>query len=132
MHPNDGRVVSTFIVQALNNQNITVFGKGTQTRSFCYVDDMIDGMIRMMNAPDDFIGPVNLGNPSEFSITELARLIIDMTGSKSRIQNQPLPQDDPLQRQPDITLAKNNLGWEPGTELEDGLKKTIDYFRDIL
>ncbi|MFC1884474.1 UDP-glucuronic acid decarboxylase family protein [Thermodesulfobacteriota bacterium] len=132
MHPDDGRVVSTFIVQALSNKDITVFGEGTQTRSFCYVNDMIDGMIRMMNAPDDFIGPVNLGNPSEFSMLELAQLIIEMTGSTSQIVYKPLPQDDPLQRQPDITLARKNLGWEPKTKLEDGLRKTIDYFRDIL
>ena len=132
MHPNDGRVVSTFIVQALSNQDIPVFGEGTQTRSFCYVDDMIEGIVSMMQSPDDFIGPVNLGNPSEFSILDLARLIIDMTGSTSRIEFKPLPQDDPMQRKPDITLAREKLGWEPSTDLKEGLKKTIDYFRDIL
>ena len=132
MHPNDGRVVSTFIVQALSNQDITVFGEGTQTRSFCYVDDMIEGITAMMNAPDDFIGAVNLGNPSEFSILELARLIIEMTGSSSKTVFKPLPQDDPLQRKPDISLAKEKLGWKPSTELKEGLRKTIDYFREML
>lgn len=132
MHPNDGRVISTFIVQALSNQDITVFGNGNQTRSFCYVDDLLDGMIRMMNGPDDFIGPINLGNPGEFSISELAEMVIHLTGSKSRIVFKPLPQDDPMQRQPDISLAKEKLDWEPTLNLEEGLKKTIDYFRAIL
>jgi UDP-glucuronate decarboxylase len=132
MHPNDGRVVSNFIVQALSNQDITVFGDGAQTRSFCYVDDLLEGMIRMMNGPDDFTGPVNLGNPGEFTILELAEMIIRMTGSKSRIIFSPLPQDDPIQRQPDISLAKDRLGWEPKLNLEEGLGITIDYFRDIL
>jgi len=130
MHPNDGRVVSNFIIQALNNQDITVFGKGTQTRSFCFVDDLIDGMVRMMNAPDDFIGPVNIGNPNEFSILELANKVIGLTGSTSKIVYLPLPQDDPLQRQPNIDLAKERLGWEPKTQLEKGLERTIEYFRN--
>jgi len=130
MHPNDGRVVSNFIVQALNNRDITIFGDGAQTRSFCYVDDLIEGMIRMMNGPDDFIGPVNLGNPGEFSMLELAEKIIDLTNSQSKIVYGLLPQDDPRQRQPDITLARKKLGWEPETDLEEGLKKTIQYFRE--
>ena len=131
MHPNDGRVVSNFIMQALRNEPITVFGEGRQTRSFCYVDDMIEGLIRMMNSPDEFTGPVNLGNPAEYSILELARLIIDLTGSTSEIVCQPLPQDDPLQRQPDIGLAKQKLRWEPKVPLAEGLMKTIDYFKSI-
>ena len=130
MHPNDGRVVSNFILQALNNHDITVFGDGTQSRSFCFVDDLVDGMIRMMNAPDDFSGPVNIGNPNEFSIMELAGKVIELTGSKSKIIYQPLPEDDPLQRQPDIALAKERLGWEPKTQLEEGLKRTIEYFKE--
>jgi UDP-glucuronate decarboxylase len=129
MHPNDGRVVSNFIIQALNNQDITVFGEGTQSRSFCFVDDLIDGMIRMMNAPDDFIGPVNIGNPNEFSILELANKVIALTGSTSKIVYLPLPEDDPLQRQPNIDLAKERLGWEPKTQLEEGLKRTVEYFK---
>jgi len=132
MHPNDGRVVSNFIVQALANKDITVYGDGSQTRSFCYVDDMIEGMIRMMKGPDDFIGPVNLGNPRESSILELAEMIIRLTGSKSKIVFNPLPQDDPLQRQPDNTLAKEKLQWEPSIDIEQGLKKTIEYFRGAL
>ncbi len=132
MHPNDGRVVSNFIVQALANQDITVYGDGTQTRSFCYVDDLVAGLIRMMNGPDDFIGPVNMGNPGEFSISKLAETVIALTSSKSRIISEPLPQDDPMQRQPDITLAKEHLDWEPLINLEEGLKKTIEYFKDIL
>jgi len=131
MHPNDGRVISNFIVQALANQDITVFGEGTQTRSFCYVDDMIEGLVRMMNGPDSFVGPVNLGNPDEFSILKVAKLIISLTGSKSKIIFEPLPQDDPLQRRPDITLAREKLDWEPKLDLENGLKKTIKYFRRI-
>jgi len=130
MHPNDGRVVSNFILQALHNHDITVFGDGTQSRSFCFVDDLVDGMIRMMNAPDDFSGPVNIGNPNEFSIMELAGKVIELTGSKSKIIYQPLPEDDPLQRQPDIALAKERLGWEPKTQLEEGLKRTIEYFKE--
>jgi UDP-glucuronate decarboxylase len=129
MHPNDGRVVSNFIIQALGNRDITVFGEGSQTRSFCFVDDLIDGMIRMMNAPDDCIGPVNIGNPNEFSILELAQKVIALTGSTSKIVHHPLPQDDPLQRQPNIALAKERLGWEPKTQLEEGLMRTIEYFK---
>ena len=132
MHPNDGRVVSNFILQALRNHDITVFGDGSQTRSFCFVDDLVDGMIRMMNAPDDFSGPVNIGNPNEFSIMELAGKVIELTGSKSKIIYQPLPEDDPLQSQPDIVLAKERLGWEPKTQLEEGLKRTVDYFKGEL
>ena len=132
MHPNDGRVVSNFIVQALNNQDITVYGDGSQTRSFCYVDDLIEGMVRMMNGPDEFVGPVNLGNPTEFTILELAEKIIQLTGSKSGIVFQPLPQDDPLQRQPDISLAKEKLQWEPGMPLEQGLQSTIAFFKTFL
>lgn len=130
MHPNDGRVVSNFIVQALNNRDITIFGNGTQTRSFCYVDDLIEGMIRMMDNSGDFIGPVNLGNPGEFSMLELAEKIIDLTHSQSKIVYGPLPPDDPMQRRPDITLAKEKLEWKPEIDLEEGLKKTIQYFRD--
>ncbi len=132
MHPNDGRVVSSFIVQALTNQDITVFGDGSQSRSFCYVDDMIEGIIRMMDASDDFIGPVNLGNPHEFTILDLAKKIIEMTNSKSNIVYNPLPQDDPLQRKPDINLAKEKLKWQPNVKLEEGLVKTVEYFEKIL
>jgi UDP-glucuronate decarboxylase len=132
MHPNDGRVVSNFVVQALTNQEITIFGDGTQTRSFCYVDDLIEGMIRMMNGPDDLIGPVNLGNPKEFSILELAELTLKLTSSESKIVFKPLPIDDPLQRRPDISLAIERLDWEPKIGLEEGLKKTIEYFRGIV
>lgn len=132
MHPNDGRVVSNFIVQALKNEPITIYGDGLQTRSFCYRDDLIEAMIRAMATPDDFTGPVNIGNPGEFTMIELAELVIRLTGSKSKIIFQPLPQDDPNQRQPDITLAKRVLGWEPKVKLEDGLKETIAYFRKKL
>jgi len=132
MHPNDGRVVSNFIVQALKNEPITVYGDGTQTRSFCYVDDMVEGIIKMMNSPDDFTGPVNLGNPEEYRIIDLAKKIIDLTGSRSKIVFKPLPQDDPKRRCPDITLAKEKLGWEPRTPIEEGLKKTIEYFEKLL
>ncbi len=132
MHPNDGRVVSNFIVQALKGEDITVYGDGSQTRSFCYVDDMIDGFIKLMNSPDDFTGPVNLGNPNEFSILELAQMIIELTGSNSKVVFQPLPPDDPTQRQPDISLAKEKLNWQPTIPLEDGLKKTIAYFKELL
>ena len=132
MHPNDGRVVSNFILQALRNQDITVYGDGEQTRSFCYVDDMIDGIIRMMNTSDEFTGPVNLGNPEEYSIIELAQKIIELTKAKSKIVYQKLPEDDPLQRQPNIELAKKQLDWEPKTELNQGLKNTIDYFRTLI
>ena len=132
MHPNDGRVVSNFIMQALHNKDITVYGDGSQTRSFCYVDDMVDGITRMMNTPKGFTGPVNLGNPSEVSILELAKLIIDITGSSSRIVFKPLPQDDPERRRPNITLAQKKLGWEPTVALEDGIRKAIEYFEGII
>jgi len=132
MHPNDGRVVSNFIVQALRNENITVYGDGQQTRSFCYVDDLIDVMILMMNSSADFTGPVNIGNPGEFTILELAELVLKLTCSKSKLVYKPLPLDDPKQRQPDISLAKSMLGWKPKIFLEDGLKETIDYFKKIL
>jgi UDP-glucuronate decarboxylase len=128
MHPNDGRVVSNFIIQALKGEPLTVYGEGSQTRSFCYVDDLIDGFVRLMGTGDDFTGPVNLGNPGEFTILQLAELVVEFTGSKSKIVNNPLPKDDPKQRRPDITLAKSALGWEPGIKLRDGLKKTIEYF----
>jgi len=132
MHPYDGRVVSNFIRQALAGQDITIFGEGSQSRSFCFVDDLIDGFLKLMNAPDDLCGPVNLGNPSEFTIRELAELVIELSGSKSKIvKARPLPEDDPLQRQPDITLAKSRLGWEPKIALREGLKRTIDWFRGI-
>jgi UDP-glucuronate decarboxylase len=131
MHPNDGRVVSNFILQALNNEDITVYGDGKQTRSFCYVDDLIEGVIQMMNAPGDFTGPVNLGNPEEYSILELAEKIIALTRSKSKIVFEPLPQDDPLQRKPNIELARDKLKWEPQKQLEAGLKETINYFKSL-
>jgi len=132
MHPNDGRVVSNFILQALRNKPITIYGDGSQTRSFCYVDDMIEGLIRLMNTLDSFTGPVNLGNPEEVSILELAETIIELIGSKSQLVFMPLPQDDPKRRCPDITLAKTVLQWEPRTPLREGLKKTIDYFDNCL
>lgn len=132
MHPNDGRVVSNFIMQALRNEPITIYGDGDQTRSFCYVDDLIEGFIRLMDSPDDFTGPVNLGNPGEFSMLELAEQIIDLTGSSSQLVYKPLPHDDPRQRQPDITLAKKALGWEPRIDLRDGLSSSIEYFRGML
>jgi UDP-glucuronate decarboxylase len=132
MHPNDGRVVSNFIVQALKNEPITVYGEGSQTRSFCYVDDLIDGFVRFMASPADLPGPVNLGNPNEFTIRELAEKVIALTGSRSKIVKQPLPSDDPTQRQPDITLARERLGWAPRIELEEGLRKTIEYFDQLL
>lgn len=128
MLQNDGRVVSNFIVQALKGEDITVYGDGSQTRSFCFVDDLVDGIVKMMNT-EDFPGPVNLGNPGEFTILELAEKVIKLTGSKSKIVYKPLPQDDPMQRQPDISLAKEKLGWEPKINLEEGLKRTIDYFK---
>jgi UDP-glucuronate decarboxylase len=132
MHPYDGRVVSNFIRQALQGEDITIFGDGSQTRSFCYRDDLVEGIIRMMNGPDDFHGPVNLGNQGEFTILELAKLVIDLTGSKSKIVHRPLPQDDPTRRQPDISLARKMLGgWEPKVPLKEGLQKTIDWFRSI-
>jgi UDP-glucuronate decarboxylase len=129
---NDGRVVSNFIIQALQGKDITIYGDGSHTRSFCYVDDLVDGLIRMMNSPDDFYGPVNLGNPGEFTIFELASLIIKSTNSSSKIVFQPLPEDDPTQRKPDITLARTKLDWSPEIELEKGLTGTIQYFRNIL
>ena len=131
MHPNDGRVISNFIVQALLGRDITVYGDGRQTRSFCFVDDLIDGLFRLMNSPDDFTGPVNIGNPGEYTILELADKIIALTGAKSAIVYKPLPQDDPLQRKPDITLAREKLGWNPVTDLENGLQRTIDYFKNL-
>lgn len=132
MHPNDGRVVSNFIVQALENKPITIYGDGMQTRSFCYVDDLIEAMIKIMDTPDSFTGPVNIGNPMEFTILELAKTVIELTGSNSQIEFKPLPQDDPKQRQPDINLAREMLDWEPKVSLEEGLQKTIDYFRNII
>ena len=132
MHPNDGRVISNFIVQALNNDDITIFGEGSQTRSFCYIDDMVDGLIKLMESGDDVIGPTNLGNPKEYSIGQLAKKVIEMTGSKSKIVYRPLPPDDPRRRQPSIELAKKQLGWTPKVELEDGLRKTIDYFKEVI
>jgi len=132
MHPNDGRVVSNFIVQALRGQPITLYGDGQQTRSFCYVDDLIDGMLQLMDSPPEFTGPVNIGNPGEFTIRELAEMVLRLTNSKSTIEFKPLPQDDPRQRRPDITAAKTNLGWTPKISLEDGLRETIAYFRATL
>lgn len=132
MHPNDGRVVSNFIVQALKGLDITLYGSGDHTRSFCYVDDMVRGLIAMMNSPEPFIGPVNLGNPAEFTILQLAEKIIRMVGSSSKIVHKPLPADDPARRKPDITLAQKNLNWEPTIPLEEGLKNTISYFKEIL
>jgi UDP-glucuronate decarboxylase len=131
MHPFDGRVVSNFIRQALRGEEITIFGDGKQTRSFCYVDDLVEGIIRMMNGPDDFVGPVNLGNPGEFTIRQLAEMVLEMTGSKSKMVQKPPLEDDPMQRKPVIELAKSRLGWEPKVPLREGLKKTIDYFRSI-
>ena len=132
MHANDGRVVSNFIVQALKGEDITIYGDGQQSRSFCYVDEMVDAFIRLMNTDDDFIGPVNLGNPGEFTIRELAEKTLAMTGSKSRLNSMPLPEDDPRQRQPDITLAKQKLGWEPVIKLDEGLGRTIEYFKSVI
>jgi UDP-glucuronate decarboxylase len=132
MHPNDGRVVSNFIMQGLQGKPISVFGEGAQTRSFCYVDDLVDGLVRMMNSDDGFAGPVNLGNPKEFTILELANKVIGLTGSRSSIEYHPLPHDDPRQRQPDITLARERLGWQPTIELEKGLVRTIPYFENLL
>jgi UDP-glucuronate decarboxylase len=133
MHPHDGRVVSNFIVQALKNEEITIYGDGSQSRSFQYVDDLLEGMIRMMDTPDEVTGPVNLGNPVEFKILELAELILKMTGSQSKLSFLPLPQDDPVQRQPDISLARQLLdGWSPAVDLEKGLERTIAYFSDLL
>ena len=132
MHPNDGRVVSNFIVQALKNEPITLYGDGNQTRSFCYVSDLVDGLIRLMGSPDDVTGPINLGNPNEFSMRELAELVVRLTGSRSKIEFRPLPTDDPRQRQPDISRAQKTLGWEPKIQLKEGLEKTVAYFHDLL
>lgn len=132
MHPNDGRVVSNFIVQTLRGQAITIYGDGRQTRSFCYVSDMVDGLIRLMGTADELTGPVNLGNPHEFTMLGLAEAVMDITGSKSELTFEPLPEDDPVQRRPDITLAREELDWEPGIELKEGLKSTIAYFESIL
>ena len=132
MHPNDGRVVSNFIVQALKGEDITIYGKGQQTRSFCYVDDMIEGFVRMMNSKPEFAGPVNMGNSGEFTMLELAEKVLKLAGGKSKLSFHPMPTDDPKQRQPDITLAKENLGWAPKVALEDGLKETVAYFRKTL
>jgi UDP-glucuronate decarboxylase len=132
MHPNDGRVVSNFIVQAIRGDDITIFGDGQQTRSFCYVDDLVEAMIRMMGTASDFPGPVNIGNPGEFTMLDLAEMVIKLTASRSKLVYRPLPSDDPKQRQPDIDLARQALGWEPKVSLEDGLKETIGYFRRAL
>jgi UDP-glucuronate decarboxylase len=133
MHPNDGRVVSNFIVQALEGKPITIYGDGRQTRSFCYVDDLVDGIVRLMDTPDELTGPVNLGNPAEMTIRELAEKVIELTGSRSKLDSRPLPQDDPIQRQPDIALAREKLGgWSPQVGLEAGLRKTIEYFEALL
>jgi UDP-glucuronate decarboxylase len=132
MHPNDGRVVSNFIVQALANRPITIYGDGSQTRSFCYVDDLVEGFIRLMGSADELTGPVNLGNPVEFSIRQLAETVIRMTGSSSKLEYKPLPEDDPKQRRPDITLARTRLGWEPAVPLEQGLVQTIAYFERLV
>ena len=132
MHPHDGRVVSNFIVQALKGEDITIYGNGSQTRSFCYVDDLLEGMVRLMNSREDFTGPVNIGNPGEFTMIELAELVLKLTGSHSKLVFMPLPSDDPLQRKPDISLAKKELGWEPRVMLDEGLVKTIDYFKSII
>ena len=131
MHPADGRVVSNFIIQALSGEDITIYGNGAQTRSFCYVDDLVEGLLRLMDSREGFTGPVNIGNPVEFTIRELAELVIEMTGSKSQLVERPLPADDPMQRRPDISLAQKELGWEPGVPLRDGLDRTIAYFRQL-
>jgi UDP-glucuronate decarboxylase len=132
MLPNDGRVVSSFIVQALRGEPLTVFGDGSQTRSFCYVDDLVDGLIRLMDSPPAVTGPVNLGNPGEFTMIELARQVLALTGSGSLVEHRPLPADDPVRRRPDISRAREVLGWEPSVDLADGLKRTVEYFRDVL
>jgi len=132
MHPNDGRVVSNFIVQALRGEDITIYGDGSQTRSFCYVDDLIEGFVRMMATANEITGPINIGNPAEFTIKQLAETILKMVGGESRLILKPLPQDDPKQRQPDIAAARKTLAWEPQVELEAGLQKTIGYFRELL
>jgi UDP-glucuronate decarboxylase len=132
MHPQDGRVISNFIVQALRGDDLTVYGNGEQTRSFCYVDDLIDGLIALMQSPDGVVGPVNLGNPDEYTVLELAEMILQLIGGRSKIVFKPLPQDDPTQRQPDITVARSTLGWEPKVPLQEGLERTIQYFRTLL
>lgn len=132
MHPNDGRVVSNFIVQALRDENITIYGDGSQTRSFCYIDDMVEGLVALMESEDGVAGPINLGNPGEFTIRELAETVIELIGSRSKIVNLPLPADDPKQRQPDIELARSKLGWDPVVPLREGLVKTIDYYEELL
>lgn len=132
MHPNDGRVVSNFIIQALRGEDITIYGDGSQTRSFCYVDDLIDGIVKMMEGPKEMTGPINLGNPVEFTIRELAETIVQMTGSNSKLITKPLPQDDPKQRKPDITLARNALAWKPSVSIHEGLARTITHFRSTL
>jgi UDP-glucuronate decarboxylase len=132
MHPNDGRVVSNFIVQALKGQDITIYGEGSQTRSFCYVDDLIEGFVRLMDSPDDVTGPINIGNPVEFTIRQLAERVIDLTGAKSKLVKRPLPADDPMQRKPNIEKAQKILGWQPKIQLDEGLKKTIAYFDTLL
>ena len=131
MHPNDGRVVSNFIMQALRGEDITIFGDGSQTRSFCYVDDLVEAFIRLMATPDDLVGPINLGNPGEFTIKELAEIVLEMTQSSSRLVFEPLPSDDPMQRKPDISLANHHLDWEPAVQLREGLRKAIDYFAGL-
>jgi len=132
MHPNDGRVVSNFVVQALRNESITIYGSGKQTRSFCYVDDMIDGFVKLMDTPDTVIGPINLGNPDEFTIHELARKVVQLTGSRSEIIFKTLPSDDPARRCPEISVARDTLDWEPAVKLEEGLIRTIAYFDGVL
>lgn len=132
MHPQDGRVISNFIVQALQGDDLTVYGNGAQTRSFCYVDDLIDGLIALMQSPDGVVGPVNLGNPDEYTVLELAEMILQLIGGRSKIVFKPLPQDDPTQRQPDIAVARSTLGWEPKVPLQEGLERTIQYFRTLL
>ena len=132
MHPNDGRVVSNFIVQALRGEPITIYGNGSQTRSFCFVDDLVDGMVRLMNTGHEVTGPINVGNPGEFTMLELANAVLEITGSSSQIEHRPLPQDDPKQRQPNIDLARRELGWEPTIALRPGLERTIEYFRGVL
>jgi UDP-glucuronate decarboxylase len=132
MHPNDGRVVSNFIVQALKGEPITLYGEGSQTRAFCYVDDLIDGFLKLMASPDAVTGPINLGNPGEFTIRELAEKVLALTGSGSKIEHRPLPENDPMQRRPDITRARTLLDWQPTVPLEEGLKRTIAYFDDLL
>jgi UDP-glucuronate decarboxylase len=132
MHPNDGRVVSNFIMQALKGEPVTIYGDGLQTRSFCYVDDLIEGMIRLMDTPHEVTGPINVGNPDEFTMIELAEAVLKLTGSKSKLVKMPLPADDPKQRQPDISRARSTLGWEPKVKLEDGLRETVAYFRTLV